>query len=253
MSTVLVVGATGGIGRLVVREAVSQGFSVRALARNPRKAAEVLPPGVDVVEGDLTRPETLGPAVDGADAVIFTHGANGGEEAQAVDYDGVRNVLQALRGRRVRVVLMTAIGLTNRTAFGTLVDWKRRSERLLRASGLPYTIVRPGWFDYNEPGQDRELALQGDRRRTGTPEDGGIARAQIAEVLVKALTSGEALGKTLELIAGDGEPVSDFDAFFAPLEADPPGALDGVQDDPNMPLDEEPGSVRADLAAMGAR
>lgn len=253
MSTVLVVGATGGIGRLVVQEAVREGFAVRALARNPRKAADVLPPGAEVVEGDLTRPETLEGAVSGVDAIIFTHGANGGEDPQAVDYDGVRNVLLALNGRRVRIVLMTAIGLTNRTAFGTLVDWKRRSERLLRASGLPYTIVRPGWFDYNEPGQDREIALQGDRRRTGTPADGGIARTQIAEVLVHALSSDDALGKTLELIAGDGEPVTDFDAFFAPLQADPPGTLDGVQDDPNMPLDEEPEGIREELAAMGSR
>jgi uncharacterized protein YbjT (DUF2867 family) len=34
-------------------------------------------------------------------------------------------------------------------------DWKRRGERLVRASGLPYTIVRPGWFDYNDAGQHR--------------------------------------------------------------------------------------------------
>ena len=253
MSTVLVVGATGGIGRLVVQEAVRKGYTVRALARSPRKAAQVLPPEAEVVEGDLTRAATLAKAVDGVDAIIFTHGANGGEDPQAVDYDGVRNVLLALHGRRVRVVLMTAIGLTNRTAFGTLVDWKRRSERLLRASGLPYTIIRPGWFDYNEPGQDREVALQGDRRRTGTPADGGIARTQIAQVLVQALSSDEALGKTLELIAGDGEPVTDFEAFFEPLQADPPGTLDGVQDDPNMPLEEEPENIREELAAIGSR
>ena len=56
--TVLVVGATGSIGRLVVEEAVRKGHAVRALARDPRKARRLFP-GVEVVAGDLTAPDTL--------------------------------------------------------------------------------------------------------------------------------------------------------------------------------------------------
>jgi nucleoside-diphosphate-sugar epimerase len=56
---VLVVGATGSIGRLVVEEAVRKGQTVRALVRDPRKARQLLPE-VQVVAGDLTRPDTLG-------------------------------------------------------------------------------------------------------------------------------------------------------------------------------------------------
>jgi uncharacterized protein YbjT (DUF2867 family) len=70
---VLVVGATGSIGRLVVEEAVRKGHSVRALARDPRKARRVLP-GAEVVVGDLTRPDTLTAAVESVDAIVFTHG-----------------------------------------------------------------------------------------------------------------------------------------------------------------------------------
>jgi uncharacterized protein YbjT (DUF2867 family) len=61
--TVLVVGATGSIGRLVVEEAARQGHAVRALVRDARKADQI--PDVEIVVGDLTRPDTLPAAVDG--------------------------------------------------------------------------------------------------------------------------------------------------------------------------------------------
>ena len=82
---------------------------------------------------------------------------------------------------------MTAIGVTNRTGAYNLSteahDWKRRSERLVRASGLPYTIVRPGWFDYNAPDEHQLVLLQGDTRQAGNSSDGVIARRQIARNL----------------------------------------------------------------------
>jgi NAD(P)H-binding len=118
-------------------------------------------------------------------------------------------------------------------------DWKRRSERLVRASGLPYTIVRPGLFDYNGPNEHQLVFLQGDTRQAGNSSDGVIARRQIAEVLVRSLSSDEALRKTFELIATAGPATTDFDALFAPLAADPPNALDGVRDIANQPLEDD--------------
>jgi len=91
-------------------------------------------------------------------------------------------------------------------------DWKRRSERLVRASGLPYTIVRPGWFDYNRPDEHRLLFLQGDSRQAGNSSDGVIARRQIAEVLVHSLISNHAIRKTFELVATKGPAQADLDA-----------------------------------------
>lgn len=255
--TVLVVGATGSIGGPVVEEALRKGHAVRALARDAQKARR-LTPGAEVVVGDLTRPETLAAAVEGVDAIVFTHGAEGEGEAgsEAIDYGGVRNVLAAVGGRTVRIALMTAIGVTNREdRFNRATqaqDWKRRGERLVRASGLPYTIVRPGWFDCNQPDEHRLVLLQGDRRHAGDPSDGVIARRQIAEVLVASLTSDAALRKSFELVATTGPAQGDLDAVFAPLEADPPGALDAVRDMANMPLKEEPRRVREELTAVRA-
>jgi uncharacterized protein YbjT (DUF2867 family) len=82
--TILVVGATGSVGRHVVAEALAGGHRVRALVRNPARAR--LPSDVDLIAGDLTRPHSLAPAVDGVDAVVFTHGSAGGA-AGARDID----------------------------------------------------------------------------------------------------------------------------------------------------------------------
>ncbi len=253
--TVFVVGATGSIGRLVIDEAIHEGLAVRALVRS-RSKGDQLPRGVQVVIGDVTRPNTLSAAVEGADAVVFTLGSDGEGKvgAETVDYGGVRNVLQALGSRTARIALMTSIGVTNRTSDYNRTteahDWKRRSERLVRVSGLPYTIVRPGWFDYNGPDQHRLVLLQGDRRQAGNSSDGVVARRQIAQVLVHSLTSTHAIRKTFELVATTGPAPDDFDALFAPLVPDPPDALDGIQDLANMPIMDEPQRVRDDLDAV---
>jgi uncharacterized protein YbjT (DUF2867 family) len=255
LSTVLVVGATGSIGRLVVAEALREGYTVRALVRDSARARRVLPAQAHVIIGDVTRPGTLNAAVQDVDAIVFTHGSNSGKTgSQAIDYGGVRNVLLALGGRQVRIALMTAIGVTNRTGDYNrrteAHDWKRRGERLVRASGLPYTIVRPGWFDYNDDDQRRLRLLQGDGRQAGDPSDGVVARQQIAEILVRSLRSVAGNRKTFELVAERGQAQADFEALFASLDADPPGLLDGVRDQDNMPLHGEPAAVHADLNSV---
>lgn len=247
INTVLVVGATGSIGTHVVAEAARRGHQVRALVR-ASSAGKRFGDGVEIVVADLTDAATLTDAVDGVDAVVFTQGSHGeAEAAERVDYGAVRNVLTALDGRPVRIALMTTIGVTKRS---TGHDWKRRGERLVRASGNDYTIVRPGWFDYNDADQLRITMLQGDRRWAGAPSDGVIARRQIAEVLVASLSTPEATGKTLELVAEHGSAPDDLTPIFAELDADAAGSLDGVRDTDNQPLTDEPQRVHDDLAAL---
>lgn len=248
--TILSVGATGSIGRNVVEQALRDGHEVRALVRDAKKAS--LPAAVHLMLGDLTNPGSLVAAVEGVDGIVFTHGSSGWlrGNAEAVDYGAVRNVLEALAGRQARIALMTTIGVTDRKGAH---DWKRRGERLIRASGLPYTIVRPGWFDYNDAGQERLTLLQGDRRQTGTPADGVVSRRQLAQVLVRSLSSEEAIGKTFELVTERGPAQKDFDPVFATARADRPLALDGIEDAANMPLAAEPEHIRADYARFAKK
>jgi len=247
-STVLVVGATGSVGRHVVAEAVRQGYATRALVRDASRTGR-LDPGARKVEGQLTQTDSLKEALAGVDAVIFTHGSSYGdaEAAESVDYGAVKNVLDALGGRRVRIALMTAIGVTRR---GNTHDWKRRGERLIRASGNPYSIVRPGWFDYNESDQLEITLLQGDTRHAGSPADGVIARHQIARVLVDSIASAAADRLTFELVAERGDAQPDLEPVFAALDKDAPRTFDGVRDDRNMAATAEPDRVRRDLAAI---
>jgi uncharacterized protein YbjT (DUF2867 family) len=250
-STVLIVGATGSIGRYAVAEALQHGYAVRALVRDQTRAAGILPDGVDLVVGDLTRPATLGPAVVGVDAIVFTHGSTTSErDVRDNDYAGVANVLRGLAGRRVRIALMTAIGTTRPGVPYT--QWKLRSERLVRGSGNPYTIVRPGWFDYNQPNQRKIVMLQGDKRQSGSPADGVIARDQIARVLIDSLHMEEAEHKTLELIAEDGTEQEDLTSLFTSLTPDTSESLDGAEDTVDLPVDHEPETFRSDLATIAA-
>lgn len=243
--TVLCVGATGSVGRHVVEEALRRGHAVRALVRSRAKAAG-LPAQAEIVSG--------------VDAIVFTHGSDGGKaDTRAIDYGGVRNVLVALGGRKLHIALMTAIGVTDRASSYNrrteAHDWKRRSERLIRASGNAYTIVRPGWFDYNNVDQHRLVMLQGDRRHAGSPDDGAVARRQIAEVLVASLTLDEARNKTFELVAETGPAPTDLAPLLRTVTADSADfdrAPDGVGDAANMPLDQEPAQVLADLKLFRA-
>jgi uncharacterized protein YbjT (DUF2867 family) len=144
---------------------------------------------------------------------------------------------------------MTSIGVTVRADTH---DWKRRGERLIRASGNAYTIVRPGWFDYNADDQLAITVLQGDTRHAGSPADGVIARHQIARVLVDSLASDAADHVTFELVAEREQAQDDLDAVFSALDKDPFTSIDGVRDQANMPAAAEPERVRRDLAALAA-
>lgn len=247
---VLVVGASGSIGQPAVAESMRRGYKTRALVRDPAQA-RLFAKGVEVVVGDLTRAETLDEAVAGVTGVIFTHGIGGNDAkgAEAVNYGAVRNVLGALKAP-ARIALMTTVGVTKPS---TGHDWKRRGERLVRASGLPYTIVRPGWFDYNSADQHQLVLRQGDAHWTGSPADGVVSRQQIAQVLVASLTSREATDKTFELIADRGPEQTDLEPLFTALPTDPSTGIDAYGDRDNLPAAQEPDSVKRDLDAFTGR
>lgn len=239
---VLVLGGTGSIGRHVVRQALQAGHNVVALVRDPARAATLLPEDVTLVQGDLTTGAGVIRAVDGIDAIVSTLDG----DAHQVDFNGTLRVLRALDGRRVHISLMTLIGAAN-VGVDELIDWKRRTERLVRASGNDFTIARPGWFDMNTPEQQSLHLFQGEQRWSLTPEVGVIGRDQIARVLVGALTTESAKGKTFDLVAEHGPAQESLHDVFAPLRADRPGDFDCVWDPDNMPLNREPVEVRRAL------
>lgn len=115
------------------------------------------------------------------------------------------------------------------------LDWKPRSERLVRLSGAPYTIVRPGWLD-NGPASAHVTIEQGD---TG---DGSIAREVLAHVHIEALLRESAIGKTFEVFSEPGETTSDWDSLFGATQPDASAIKPGAQHkaEPSTPSKMQP-------------
>ena len=220
---VLVAGATGGTGSLVVAELQKQGYPVRAFVRNTAKAADRLGADVEAVAGDLKDPASIAAALDGVGAIINAAGAGvgGGEDntPEKVDYEGARNLAEAASAAGVgQYVLVSSRGVTDEDhylnqMFNNVLLWKLRGEEAVAASGVPYTIVRPGGLS-DEPGGTRTIVFeQGDSRSEGI----SITRTDLARVCVSALSHQAARNRVFEIHAEDGEPQADFAAEFASL------------------------------------
>ena len=222
---VLVAGATGGTGSLVVAELGKQGYPVRAFVRDTAKATERLGADVEAVVGDLKDPASIAAALDGVGAVINAASASAsggpGNTAEDVDFEGARNLADAALAAGVgQYVLVSSRGVTDddhylNRMFNNILIWKRRGEEAVAASGIPYTIVRPGGLSDDPGGNQTVIFEQGDTRTEGI----WITRADVARVCVSALAHEAALNKVFEIHAEDGEPQADFAAEFASLNA----------------------------------
>lgn len=209
----LVIGATQGTGRLVVRALLRDGLRVRVLARTPAKAKTAFGDSVEIVRGDLTKPETLAPAIDGAGGVILTAGVTKRPAPQslvkATEFDGTVNVLNAARetGFRGRLVYLGAIGTTRWSVLAFLLDlikgntlkWRRRGEEAIRASGIEHTIVHAGILS-DRPRRQRTVEVT-ERRLPLSPRY-RIGREDVAEVLVRVLRDPAARNATYDVVWG---------------------------------------------------
>ena len=138
-------GATGRVGRLVVDELLRAGASVRALTRRPQQAA--LPAGVEVVAGDLTVPASLEPALDGAVAVFLVWTAAPATAAAVVARFAAHTSPQPRR-----VVYLSSPHQTPHPFFqqpNSMRGLHAEIERLLAATSLGVTVIRPGMFASN--------------------------------------------------------------------------------------------------------
>ena len=145
--TVMVLGAVGHVGPYIVDETLKLGHKVRALIWNAERSAN-LPSEIDRVEGRLDDVSRLSLPLEGVDGLIVQVGMakNIGNNPDTIDYRSLSNLLKALEGRKVHVVIMTAANSflnTNEIAPEAYFQM-RISELMVRCSGLPYTIVRSG-------------------------------------------------------------------------------------------------------------
>lgn len=159
----LVVGATGTLGRQIARRALDEGYEVRCLVRSPKKAAFLREWGAELVVGNLCKPETLPPALEGISAVInaATARATDSLSIRQVDWQGSVNLIQAAKAANVERFIYLSILDAEKYPEVPLLEIKRCVELYLAESGLNYTILRPCGFLQGLIGQYAIPLLEG--------------------------------------------------------------------------------------------
>ncbi len=229
---ILIVGGTRGTGLLIARLLHRQGAGIRVLARDPARARTALGPDIEVVQGDLTKVDTLRPLVAGVRDIIFTAGCRSGRPAsetriKAIEYEGVVHTLASARaaGFRGRFLYMTASGVTSTSILsaglnvykGNTLVWRRRAERAIRESSIDYTIIRAGML-LNRPEGRRPIRLT--QEPLPLSFRNRIARADVARVFAAALDEPNASRATFEVVWARQQPTEPWSTSLKRLKSD---------------------------------
>ncbi len=140
---IAITGATGHLGQLTIHALLDLGTpaaEIVALVRDPQKAADLSARGVQVRQADYTRPETLGPALQGVDKLLLISSNDVADRATPQ-----RNVVNAAREAGVKLLAYTSI-LGADTAEMRLAADHRATEADIRASGVPFVFLRNSWY-----------------------------------------------------------------------------------------------------------
>lgn len=204
MTGIFLAGASRGVGRELAKSLTVQGHDVVALLRSDSARPELEAMGATVVIGDALDAEAIAAIVakQPPDVVISTLGGKP-TDGERADFQGNRNVIDAaVKAGVKRFVLVSSIGAGESAAalppqaletLGAVLAEKEQAENHLVASGLTYTIIRPGGLKSEPP--------RGTAVLTENPNvAGSIHRADVAELVVRSLTSDRAQNKILSAV-----------------------------------------------------
>jgi uncharacterized protein YbjT (DUF2867 family) len=205
---ILVIGGTGFVGSHLVRRMRGNGLSVRVVARNPDKAHALADQGVEVVPGDISDKASLEKAAAGSERIIHLVGII--QEAPGVTFknvhvEGTRNLVEAARKAGVRQFFYQSAVGARPGAKSEYHKTKWQAEELVRASGIPYTILRPSLI-YG-PGDQFTLRLAEIIRQSpvlpvigsGKSKVQPIAIDDVVSCIVKAIASDAFLNESYEI------------------------------------------------------
>ncbi len=225
---ILVLGASGRTGRYIIAELNEAGRDFVAATSNVERARENVGEGYNWIQVDVRDPGSVQSAMSGVTGIISALGATtfkGENGPEFVDYMGVRNVVDAALGADVKhMVLISASGVTNPdhplNKLGDVMVWKLKGEDYLRASGLPYTIIRPGGLLDSDAGTYRMLFRQGDDLPY-TSKLSVTSRGDVAALSIAALESESLLNVTFEAFNDRNAPAEiDWAEALTDLVAD---------------------------------
>lgn len=244
---VLVTGATGGVGQLVVAKLLEKNIPVRALTRNRDKASQMFAGKVEIVVGDICQPETLPQVTQNITHIIcctgttafpstrwdFTNLFNPSNTPEQVDGEGIKNLVAVAPNNLKRFVFVSSCGVLRKdslpfnilNAFGVL-DAKLAGEAAIKASGLPYTIIRPGRLidgPYTSYDLNTLLRAKTDGKKavalgTGDKLNGDTSRIDVANLCIECLNYDETSDKAIDIInSGERPPVINWQQLFAQI------------------------------------
>ncbi len=241
---ILVAGATGGVGQIVVAKLLEKKLSVRILTRNRSQAEQMFDNQVELVVGDLRYPDTLTSATKDVTHIICCTGTTAfpsqrwdfanlfdpKNTPQAVDGEGVKNLILAAPSSLKRFVFVSSCGVLRKdnfpfkilNTFGVL-DAKLYAEKALEQSGLPYTIIRPGRLidgPYTSYDLNTLLKAKTDGKKavvigTGDNLNGDTSRIDVANVCVECLNYDITINQALDIInSGQRPELIDWQKLF---------------------------------------
>lgn len=204
---ITVIGASRGIGRKVVDEALERGHTVRAMSRNMSQAG-IEAEDFTALDGDATVAEDVARAIEGADAVILTLGVPKDMrvlKSTTLFSDATRVLIAAMDEVGIkRLLTVTGFGagdsveklstperLTQNAFLGRAYADKNVQEQLIRESDLDWTIARPGILSNNRKSNAYKVLIEKETWRNGL-----INRADVADFLITAAEGTEMIGKT---------------------------------------------------------
>ncbi|WP_115046061.1 SDR family oxidoreductase [Xanthomonas arboricola] len=206
MSRIVLIGGHGKVARLLTPLLVRGGHSVTALFRNPAHADDVIADGATPQPFDIEQADTdaIAAQLAGHDAVVWSAGAGGGDAARtyAVDRDAAIRSMQAAGQARVRRYVMVSYlgaglehGIGPDDAFFAYAQAKAAADAHLRTTALDWTVLGPGRLTQDPPSGRITCDPGGDA-------DGGVSRANVAQVIAAALALPATIGKTVGFIDG---------------------------------------------------
>lgn len=213
-----VAGATGATGSRIVTQLVDRGVPVVAFVRDAAAARDKLPIEVTLVEGNVTDKESIRGAMAGCTVLLSATGARPGFDPTGpyqVDYEGTKNLVDVAQEVGIEHFVMVSSLCVSRffhplNLFFLILYWKQQAEAYLQASGLTYTIVRPGGLKDDDTDSRALIMAPAD-----TLFEGSVPRLKVAQVCVEALYLPQSRDKIVEIVAQENANPQPYEALFA--------------------------------------
>jgi len=206
---IVVTGATGQLGRLVIQALLAKvpASHIVAAVRQPERAADLAALGVQVRQADYTQPATLDAAFAGAEKVLLISSSEVGQRAPQH-----RNVIEAAQRAGVALLAYTSVLHADTSPLGLAAE-HQATEAMLRTAGLPYVLLRNGWYTENYlasiPPALQHGAFIGS---AGAGRIASAARADYAAAAAEVLTQPDQAGKVYELAGDTSYTLAEFAA-----------------------------------------